>query len=90
MSQDLLKEWMTIHKLQIEDNQCIFPSDIKVSLILSSSGSPWTISGLTQLTLHATFLSAESEEETYYLTYERIIALKVKKKPKSSKAGFGR
>ena len=76
--------------LKIEDNQCVFPSDIKVSLILSSSGSPWTISGLTQLTLNEAFLSAESEEETYYLTYERIIALKVKKKPKSSKAGFGR
>ena len=90
MSQNLLKTWMTTHNLNIEDNQCVFPSDIKVSLILSSSGSPWTISGLTQLTLNEAFLSAETEEETYYLTYERIIALKVKKKPKSSKAGFGR
>ena len=64
---------------------------VKVDLVLKTMGSTWSINEVLSLQLlDCNMVVIETQEAHYSLAIEEVLALKMHRRPKTQKAGFGR
>ena len=68
-----------------------FNKEYQVSLVIQGGQATWSVDRLASLILEDGFvICIQTDRQTYYLSYEHVVGLKVKHAPKTKPAGFGR